>query len=176
MRGISLRRHASRRREILCPDDGEHPFAKLELRALADDTVGLANSHVELWPPAVVRIEVRGHAISVALELISYPSARVVADQMVRSSIAIEDLERFEKSDPRSRLEARAGHAHVGAHQLCEQLEVALVGAPPLDFDVVTEIWYPDRQAYTAAMAAFTLPANAERIARDEENVFDRSR
>ena len=25
-------------------------------------------------------------------------------------------------------------------------------------------------------MAAFTLPANAERIARDEENLFDRSR
>jgi len=37
-------------------------------------------------------------------------------------------------------------------------------------------VWFPDRRAYLAAMAAFTLPANAERIARDEENLFDRSR
>jgi hypothetical protein len=49
-------------------------------------------------------------------------------------------------------------------------------GLPALDFDVVTELWYPDRKAYEAAMAAFTLPANAERIARDEENLFDRAR
>ena len=59
---------------------------------------------------------------------------------------------------------------------LIETGAIVMPGAPPLDFDVVTEIWYPDRQAYTAAMAAFTLPANAECIARDEENVFDRSR
>jgi hypothetical protein len=59
---------------------------------------------------------------------------------------------------------------------LIEAGAIVIPGAPPLDFDVVTEIWYPDRQAYAAAMAAFTLPANAERIARDEENVFDRSR
>ncbi|HTV94986.1 MAG TPA: EthD domain-containing protein [Steroidobacteraceae bacterium] len=53
---------------------------------------------------------------------------------------------------------------------------IVMPGAAPLDFDVVTELWYPDRQAHRAAMAAFTLPANAERIARDEENLFDRSR
>jgi hypothetical protein len=59
---------------------------------------------------------------------------------------------------------------------LVEAGAIVMPGAAPLDFDVVTEIWYPDRHAYTAAMAAFTLPANAERIARDEENVFDRFR
>jgi hypothetical protein len=59
---------------------------------------------------------------------------------------------------------------------LIEAGAIVMPGAAALDFDVVTEIWYPDREAYTAAMAAFTLPANAERIARDEENVFDRSR
>jgi hypothetical protein len=53
---------------------------------------------------------------------------------------------------------------------------IVMPGAAALDFDVVTELWYPDREAYSAAMAAFTLPANAERIARDEENLFDRSR
>jgi len=70
------------------------------------------------------------------------------------------------------------------APQICEYrrnflIEAGAIVAPcaaPLDFDVVTEIWYPDREAYAAAMTAFTLPANAERIARDEENVFDRSR
>ncbi len=44
------------------------------------------------------------------------------------------------------------------------------------DFDVVTELWYPDRAAFEAAMAAFTDPVNAQRIAADEENLFDRSR
>jgi len=48
-------------------------------------------------------------------------------------------------------------------------------GATPPDFDCVTELWYPDRVAFEAAMAAFTDPANAKRIADDEEYVFDRS-
>jgi uncharacterized protein (TIGR02118 family) len=59
---------------------------------------------------------------------------------------------------------------------LIEHGAIIASGAPPLDFDVVTELCYPDREAYAAAMAAFTLPENAQRIARDEENVFDRSR
>ena len=49
-------------------------------------------------------------------------------------------------------------------------------GATPPDFDVVTELWYPDRAAFDAAMAAFTDSANAQRIAADEENLFERSR
>jgi hypothetical protein len=53
---------------------------------------------------------------------------------------------------------------------------IVMPGAAALDFDVVTELWYANRQAHSAAMAAFTMPANAERIARDEENLFDRSR
>lgn len=44
------------------------------------------------------------------------------------------------------------------------------------DFDVVTELWFDDQRAFDAAMAAFTEPENAARIARDEENVFDRGR
>lgn len=48
-------------------------------------------------------------------------------------------------------------------------------GASAVDFDVVTELWYPDRAAFEAAMAAFTCRANAERIAADEEQLFDRS-
>jgi hypothetical protein len=42
------------------------------------------------------------------------------------------------------------------------------------DFDCVTELWFPDAVAFAAAMAAFADPANAERIAADEENVFER--
>lgn len=48
-------------------------------------------------------------------------------------------------------------------------------GLPALDFDVVTELWYPDEAAFAQAMAAFTDPVNAKRIADDEENVFDRA-
>ena len=50
-----------------------------------------------------------------------------------------------------------------------------LAAAGDVDFDVVTELWYPDAAAFAAAMAAFTDPANAARIAADEEHVFDRS-
>ena len=49
-------------------------------------------------------------------------------------------------------------------------------GTRPPDFDVVTELWFDDEAAFAAAMTAFTDPVNAARIARDEENVFDRSR
>jgi uncharacterized protein (TIGR02118 family) len=59
---------------------------------------------------------------------------------------------------------------------LVTQGAIVAPGAAALDFDVVTELWYPDRSAFAAAMAAFTDPENAARIAADEENVFDRSR
>ncbi len=52
---------------------------------------------------------------------------------------------------------------------------IVVPGLPALDFDVVTELWYPDEAAFAAAMAAFTDPVNAKRIADDEENVFDRA-
>lgn len=53
---------------------------------------------------------------------------------------------------------------------------ILAAGARPPEFDVVTELWFDDEAAFAAAMAAFTDPTNAARIARDEENVFDRSR
>ncbi len=58
---------------------------------------------------------------------------------------------------------------------LVDEGAIVAPGAAPRDYDVVTELWYPDRAAFDAAMAAFTDPANAARIAADEENVFDRS-
>lgn len=48
-------------------------------------------------------------------------------------------------------------------------------GATMPDFDVVTELWYADEGALKAAMAAFTDPGNAQRIAADEENLFERA-
>lgn len=52
---------------------------------------------------------------------------------------------------------------------------ITALGAPAVDFDVVTELWYPDQESFEAAMAAFTSPANAARIAADEEQLFDRA-
>jgi uncharacterized protein (TIGR02118 family) len=48
-------------------------------------------------------------------------------------------------------------------------------GAAARDFDVITELWYPDRGAYEAAMARYALPEVAGAIAADEENFLDRS-
>ena len=58
---------------------------------------------------------------------------------------------------------------------LVEEGAIVAPGAAPRDYDVITELWYPDAAAFAAAMAAFTDPVNAARIAADEENVFDRS-
>jgi len=48
-------------------------------------------------------------------------------------------------------------------------------GAAPIDFDVVTELWFADRAAYDAAMSVATREDVAARIAADEENFLDRS-
>jgi uncharacterized protein (TIGR02118 family) len=42
-------------------------------------------------------------------------------------------------------------------------------------FDCVTEIIFPNETVYAAALAAIAKPEVAEAIARDEENLFDRS-
>lgn len=48
-------------------------------------------------------------------------------------------------------------------------------GAAPFDFDVVTELWFADRDAYARAMAVATREDVAGRIAEDEENFLDRT-
>lgn len=48
-------------------------------------------------------------------------------------------------------------------------------GAPPLDFDVITELWFADRETYGAFVAKAQEPDIARQIAEDEENLFDRS-
>jgi uncharacterized protein (TIGR02118 family) len=59
---------------------------------------------------------------------------------------------------------------------LCDEGAIVVPGLAAPDFDVVTELYYADRPAFDAALAAFTSPENAARIARDEENLFDRTR
>lgn len=49
-------------------------------------------------------------------------------------------------------------------------------GAAERDFDVITELWFPDQTAYEAAMALHARPEIGGRIASDEENFLDRSR
>jgi len=43
------------------------------------------------------------------------------------------------------------------------------------DFDVITELWFDDREAYESFRANSADPEIFRRIAEDEENVFDRS-
>ena len=45
-----------------------------------------------------------------------------------------------------------------------------------LDFDVVTELGFPDRAAYLAWMEKLSAPGSGERVAADEEKFLDRSR
>ncbi len=49
-------------------------------------------------------------------------------------------------------------------------------GAAERDFDVITELWFPDQAAYEAAMALHDRPEIGGCIASDEENFLDRSR
>ncbi len=58
-------------------------------------------------------------------------------------------------------------------------LEGAIIfpGATAPDFDVVTEIYYKDRDAYDAMLASHANdPSVGEAIARDEENFLDRAK
>ena len=48
-------------------------------------------------------------------------------------------------------------------------------GAAPLDFNVVTELWWESRAGYDAAMEVATRADVAERIATDEANFLDRT-
>jgi uncharacterized protein (TIGR02118 family) len=48
-------------------------------------------------------------------------------------------------------------------------------GAAPIDFDVITEIWFTDRNAYDRFAAAAADEDIARQIAQDEENFLDRS-
>lgn len=44
------------------------------------------------------------------------------------------------------------------------------------EYDVVLEIWYPDRAAYEATMARLSEPATMAEIAADEATLFDRAK
>lgn len=47
---------------------------------------------------------------------------------------------------------------------------------PPPAFDVITEVWFEDQAAFERLTNDLKNPAIGDRIARDEENFFDRSR
>lgn len=47
--------------------------------------------------------------------------------------------------------------------------------AEELPYDVVTEIWFDDREDFERGMAYLIEPETAARIAEDEERLFDRS-
>lgn len=45
-----------------------------------------------------------------------------------------------------------------------------------IDFDVVTEVGFPDRETFVAWMAEVFKPGNAERVVEDEARFLDRAR
>jgi hypothetical protein len=47
---------------------------------------------------------------------------------------------------------------------------------PSIDFDVVTELVFPDRAAYLAWAAEIFKPINADQVVTDESRFLDRSR
>ena len=47
---------------------------------------------------------------------------------------------------------------------------------PSIDFDVVTELHFPDREAYLAWGARLSRPGSGERVVEDEQRFLDRSR
>ena len=49
-------------------------------------------------------------------------------------------------------------------------------GNGSVDFDIVTEVGFPDRAAFDAWLAEVFKPGVAERVAEDEARFFDRSR
>jgi hypothetical protein len=49
-------------------------------------------------------------------------------------------------------------------------------GDNAIDFDVVTELVFPDRAAYLAWRAALSKPGSGEQVVADEEKFLDRSR
>ncbi|MGQ2933590.1 MAG: EthD domain-containing protein [Sphingopyxis sp.] len=53
---------------------------------------------------------------------------------------------------------------------------IAFELAPAFDYDAITEILFRDRAAYDEALAVLMSPANAARMAEDEERFLDRNR
>ncbi len=49
-------------------------------------------------------------------------------------------------------------------------------GENAIDFDVVTELVFPDRAAYLVWRAALSKPGSGEQVVADEEKFLDRSR
>ena len=49
-------------------------------------------------------------------------------------------------------------------------------GDTAIDFDVVTELVFPDRAAYLAWRAALSKPGSGEQVVADEEKFLNRSR
>jgi hypothetical protein len=46
-------------------------------------------------------------------------------------------------------------------------------GAPDLDFDVVTELWFESRETYDRAMRELENPEKARLLAEDERRLFE---
>jgi len=74
---------------------------------------------------------------------------------------------------------ARIGEKIVGGaatHYLRRYLYPFAPGAPEPEYDVIMELWFPDRETLDARMAWITSdPVAVAERETDEENLFDRS-
>ncbi len=81
---------------------------------------------------------------------------------------------------------ASEGHRLLGEHYLrphalryvrrfLTPVATAARAASENDYDVLMEIWFPDRPTFERVMAQLAAPAIAAEIAADEERLFDRA-
>ncbi len=69
------------------------------------------------------------------------------------------------------------GHASRYMRRFLTPIANSITGnLPESEYDVVLEIWYPDREAYEANNKLLGQPDVAAEIAEDEEQLFDRPR
>ncbi len=66
-------------------------------------------------------------------------------------------------------------HATHYVRRFLTPVATAAHGAPQDDYDVLMEIWFPDRPTFDRVMAQLAEPGIAAEIAGDEERLFDRA-
>ena len=80
----------------------------------------------------------------------------------------------YENNHARLILSLLPGIAEYKRNYVIRDARAFLPDGYTVDFDCITELWFDDASAHANFLAAAARPEIADRIARDEENIFDR--